>query len=102
MREKGIDLSGKKTKSVADMLQSGNAFEYVITVCDETSAERCPIFPGKTRKLHWGFPDPSALQGTPEEKLRRTRAIRDEIEREVAAWCALTCSMPEVSMKASQ
>jgi arsenate reductase len=100
MEEKGIDISGNKTKRVAEMLASGKAFEYVITVCDETSAERCPTFPGKTKRLHWGFPDPSALQGTPEEKLARTRAIRDEIERKVAAWCALTCAVPEVSLKA--
>jgi arsenate reductase len=97
MREKGIDLSGNKTKSVADMLQSGTAFDYVITVCDETSAERCPTFPGTTKRLHWGFPDPSALQGTHAERLGRTRAIRDDIERTVAAWCSLCCAGPEVS-----
>jgi arsenate reductase len=102
MKEKGIDISGNKTKSVAEMLASGQAFEYVITVCDETSAERCPTFPGKTTRLQWGFPDPSALQGTPEQKLAHTRTIRDEIERKVAAWCALTCSVPEVSLKASK
>ncbi len=101
MKEKGIDISGNKTKSVAEMLASGLAFEYVITVCDETSAERCPTFPGKTKRLHWGFPDPSALQGTPEQKLAHTRTIRDEIERKVAAWCVLTCSVPQVSQKAS-
>ncbi len=92
MKEKGIDISGSATKSVADMLKSGKEFEYVITVCDETSAERCPTFPGKTKRLHWGFPDPSALQGTPADKLARTRAIRDEIARKVADWCALTCA----------
>jgi arsenate reductase len=92
MREKGIDISGHMTKSVADMLASGTAFAYVITVCDETSAERCPTFPGRTTRLHWGFADPSALQGTPAEKLARTRTIRDEIAKKVAEWCAVSCS----------
>jgi arsenate reductase len=92
MREKGIDISGNRTKSVAEMIASGLPFAYVITVCDEASAERCPVFPGATRRLHWGFPDPSALQGGPEEKLARTREIRDEIERRIATWCASACA----------
>src|SRR5580693_2991673 len=62
MQETGIDISGNKTKTVSDMIQSGRTFACVITVCDETSAERCPIFPGAVQRLHWSFPDPSALQ----------------------------------------
>src|SRR5213592_2422426 len=55
MQEVEIDLSANKTKSVDSTLKSGRMFEYVVTVCDETSAERCPIFPGVTTRLHWGF-----------------------------------------------
>jgi arsenate reductase len=91
MRERGIDISRHGTRSVEQMRRSGVAYEYVITVCDETSAERCPVFPGRTKRLHWGFPDPSALVGTPDDKLAGTRVIRDQIERRVAAWCAEMC-----------
>jgi arsenate reductase (thioredoxin) len=91
MQEADIDISGNETKSVAGYIGSGEAFAYVITVCDETSAERCPIFPGKTRRLHWGFPDPSALQGSREETLARTREIRDAIRARVEAWCEEVC-----------
>ena len=92
MQEFGIDLSGNQTKSVSDMLKSGRTFDYVITVCDETSAERCPIFPGRTKRLHWSFPDPSRFPGAHEEKLARTRQVRDLIERKVEEWCANICS----------
>jgi arsenate reductase len=91
MRERGIDISKNATKSVDSYLKAGTQFEYVITVCDETSAERCPTFPGKTKRLHWGFPDPSALQGTSEAKLARTREIRDMIEKQVIGWCQKVC-----------
>jgi arsenate reductase (thioredoxin) len=91
MREIGIDISGNQTKSVNDYLKAGKLFAYVITVCDETSAERCPIFPGVTTRLHWGFPDPSAIQGTHEEKLARTREIRNSIKAKVEAWCQEVC-----------
>ena len=92
MKEIGIDISGNRTKSVSEMLKSGQSFAYVVTVCDETSAERCPIFPGATTRLHWGFPDPSALQGTQEEKLAKTREIRDQIRARVKEWCAEVCA----------
>ena len=91
MQEVGIDISRNQTKSVSDIIQSGKTFAYVITVCDETSAERCPIFPGVTSRLHWGFPDPSAIQGTPQEKLARTREIRDMIKARIEQWCAEMC-----------
>ena len=91
MQEIGIDISGNPTKAVFDMVKSGKMFAYVITVCDEASAERCPIFAGVTKRLHWSFPDPSAIQGTHEEKLAGTREIRDMIKAKVEAWCEEVC-----------
>ena len=91
MQEIGIDISGNPTKAVFDLFKSGKVFSCVITVCDETSAERCPIFPGVTRRLHWSFPDPSAIQGTHEEKLAGTREVRDSIKAKIEQWCAEVC-----------
>ena len=92
MAEAGIDISKKKTQSTFDVFKSGELFGYVITVCDETSAERCPIFPGPAQRLHWSFPDPSAVTGTEEEKLSQVRIIRDEIRSKVKEWCGQVCS----------
>jgi arsenate reductase len=86
MREVGIDISKNKTQSVFDVFKSGQLFCYVITVCDETSAEKCPIFPGVPKRLHWSFRDPAALTGSYQERLNGTRAIRDEIRARIEAW----------------
>ncbi|MGA2280800.1 MAG: arsenate reductase ArsC [Verrucomicrobiota bacterium] len=91
MREIGVDISGNQTKPVSDMIASGKLFACVITVCDEASAERCPVFPGVTERLHWGFPDPSGFQGTPAEKLAKTREVRDAIKAKIEQWCAEVC-----------
>ena len=87
MQQAGIDISGNATKSVADILQSGQQFDTVVTVCDEASAERCPTFPGGGQRLHWGFPDPSQFSGTWEEKLEQTRTVRDAIRAQIKGWC---------------
>jgi arsenate reductase (thioredoxin) len=91
MSEAGIDISSKQTKAVFDLFKSGKLYSYVVTVCDETSAERCPIFPGQARRLHWSFADPSTLQGSWEERLAQTRRIRDDIRARIVEWCAETC-----------
>jgi len=92
MKEIGIDISQNQTKAVSDFLKSTQSFAYVVTVCDEASAERCPVFPGITQRLHWSFPDPSSLPGTLEEKLAATRKIRDAIKVRIEDWCAETCA----------
>ena len=88
MKEDGINISGNRTKSVFDLVKRGETFDYVVTVCDETSAEKCPVFPGATKRLHWSFADPSSLTGTEAEQLQRTREIRDQIESRVKRWIA--------------
>ena len=91
MQEVGIDLSAKGTQDVFEVFKRGTLFAYVITVCDETSAEKCPIFPGVTKRLHWSFPDPSALTGTHPEKLAGVRKVRDAIRSKIEAWCEEVC-----------
>jgi arsenate reductase len=86
MKEIGIDISQKETKGILDFIKKGKLFHYVITVCDEASAARCPVFPGYAKMVHWSFKDPSSLAGPYEEKLRKTREIRDELRARIEVW----------------
>ena len=86
MKEIGIDLSRNVTKSVHEFIDRKEIFDYVVTVCDAASAERCPNFPGKAKRLHWGFEDPSSISGSDDEKSSRTSMIRDQIQSKVKQW----------------
>jgi len=88
LQEIGIDISKNKTQAVFDVFKSGDLFAYVITVCDETEAEKCPIFPGVTTRLHWSFPDPSKFTGSHPDKLEQTRQVRDKIDDQIRRFCA--------------
>jgi arsenate reductase len=87
MKEVGIDLSQKQTQSTFEIVKRGTLFGHVITVCDESSAEKCPIFPGITKRLHWSLPDPAAAIGTREEQRAIFRAVRDSIRAKVEEFC---------------
>ena len=86
LKEDGIDIVGKPTRSVYDLHKAGERFDYVIAVCDKEAAERCPIFPAEKERLHWPFPDPSKAAGTHDEKLAYVRPIRDEIKKKARAF----------------
>jgi arsenate reductase len=76
MHEIGIDISHHRSKSVDEF--SGQEFDYVITVCDNAN-EHCPVFPGKTQRIHWSFDDPAAAAGDEHSRLAVFRRVRDEI-----------------------
>lgn len=82
MAEAGVDITGQASKTLESL--QGVEFDVVVTVCGHAD-ENCPVFPGKTRKIHHGFDDPPKLAKdakTEEEALGHYRRVRDEIK----AW----------------
>lgn len=79
MRDVGIDMSGQRSKHLDEL--NGINFDLVVTVCSEAD-ESCPVFPGKTKKIHRGFDDPPGLSKKTAdigEKKEIYRRVRDEI-----------------------
>ena len=85
MDELGIDLRGHGSKTLERF--TTEPWDFVITVCDAAS-ERCPVFPGRTTRLHWSFEDPSAAAGSEEERLAVFRRVRDAIAARLRGWVA--------------
>ena len=81
LAEMGINAGGLRSKHVNELLDQ--QFDYVITVCDD-ARETCPAFPGKTARLHWSFPDPSAVRD-PDERRRAFREIARELRERISA-----------------
>lgn len=77
MRELGIDISDHTAKGI-ETFATEPSMDLVVTVCHEAQ-ETCPSFPNARRQVHWGFPDPSQVTGTQEERLAAFRHIRDLI-----------------------
>jgi len=81
LQEIGIDISGHRSKSVAETPAS--EVDTVITLCGE---EECPVFLGKADRLHWGLPDPAAGIGSETERIEAFRAVRDDLRRRILAF----------------
>lgn len=83
MRELGIDISGHRSKSLAEF--EGQEFDFVITVCDRAK-EECPVFSGGPERLHWPFEDPAAFTEAGEARLHSFRRLRDKIHARVMVF----------------
>lgn len=83
MKEIGIDISGHRSKSVDEF--TGREFDFVITVCDNAN-ENCPVFPGKTERIHWSFDDPAEAKGDDKRQLNVFRRVRDEIRERLQSF----------------
>lgn len=77
MAEIGLSLDGHSSKTLDDVPDPQN-FDYVVTVCD-SAAEACPVYPGRTTRLHYPFVDPSG------GSLDRWRAVRDQLAEQFTA-----------------
>jgi protein-tyrosine-phosphatase len=76
LKEMGIDAGTQRSKHVNEF--ANQAFNYVITLC-ESAREACPVFPGDPERIHWSFPDPGAVMGTEDERLRAFRQTAQEL-----------------------
>ncbi len=76
MGEIGIDISNHRSKSVSEL--TGHGFDCVMTVCGKAD-QNCPVFLGKSKRIHWGFDDPAQFTGNSDEILNEFRRIRDAI-----------------------
>ncbi|WP_310609093.1 arsenate reductase ArsC [Limnohabitans sp.] len=74
LKSAGIDTSYLSSKSW-DVFAKPDAphMDLVITVCDNAAGEVCPYWPGQPATAHWGYADPSAIEGSDEERLQAFR-----------------------------
>ena len=78
--EIGIDISTHRSKNVSEIPAA--EVDVVVTLCAE---EECPIFLGQAERLHWGLPDPAAVEGPEAERLDAFRRTRDELKSRIEA-----------------
>jgi arsenate reductase len=86
LEEAGISTAGLASKSVNDFL--GQRFDYVITVCDDARGA-CPVFPGVAESMHWGFPDPAAVDGSDAERLAAFRSVLTGLGQRIEGFLPL-------------
>jgi arsenate reductase len=80
MREKGIDISGQRSKEIDDKLLG--EMDIIVTLCGNAE-KSCPVTPPGIRRIHWPIKDPVGTIGTEEEIMKEFRRARDEIEERV-------------------
>lgn len=83
LAEQSIDISANKPRSVAEVYQNANTYDYVITVCSPEAEADCPVFPGPVQRLSWPFADPSKFTGTEEEIMQGVRSLCHKIKGKI-------------------
>ena len=80
--------------------------DFIITVCDNAAGEVCPFWPGQHLSAHWGFPDPSQVQGTDLEKRKAFNEVKNGLKKRLDILAALplekldSMSLREIHIKA--
>ena len=100
---KGVSTSGLRSKTWDEF--KGKPIDIVITVCDQSAAESCPLFPGKPIRGHWSLHDPAKYAGSESERLEEFQHIYDLIEYRIKALLRLPLdqmSPVEISSKLNE
>jgi len=83
MQEVGIDISKQKSKNISEI--PIDKIDLMVTLCGD-AAERCPVFPGKVKKIHWEIENPAKAQGSEEEIAKIFRKVRDNIKSYIISY----------------
>ena len=100
--ELGMDRNLLKSKSW-DVYAEPDApkMDFIITVCDNAAGEQCPYWPGQPVTAHWGFPDPSQVQGSDMEKRRAFNDVMNGLKKRLDILTALSLDkLDSMSLKA--
>lgn len=88
--EMGYPAEKLRSKSWDEFAAPGApAMDFIITVCDNAAGEVCPIWPGKPATAHWGFPDPSQVDGGDDAKRRAFRDVMAGLQKRIELLAAL-------------
>ena len=80
--ELGYDEGKLRSKSWDEYgLPNAPKMDFIVTVCDNAAGEVCPHWPGNPASAHWGFPDPSQIQGTDLEKRRAFNEVKNGLKK---------------------
>lgn len=63
--------------------------DFIITVCDNAAGEVCPVWPGNPATAHWGFPDPSQVEGSDEAKRQAFKDVMVGLRKRIELLAAL-------------
>ena len=69
--------------------------DLVITVCDNAAGEVCPYWPGQPATAHWGYADPSEVDGYDERKRQAFRQTLHLIRKRLEIFVNLPQSSLE-------
>ncbi|WP_029897551.1 arsenate reductase ArsC [Desulfohalovibrio reitneri] len=95
LEETGLPPPTVESATAFSLFSSGRIFDHIITLCDDTTGERCPIYPGHANYLHWPTPDPDAVQGNEDTRLTALRACRDQLAGRIRGWLREQNSLKE-------
>jgi protein-tyrosine-phosphatase len=96
LEEAGISTEGLSSKSWdVFALPDAPKMDLVITVCDQAAGEVCPYWPGQPATAHWGYPDPSAGDGSTEQKREAFRHTLHAMRRRIE----LFVNLPEEKLR---
>lgn len=87
LQSKNVPVFGLRSKTWDEF--KGKPIDIVITVCDQSAAEACPLFPGKPIRGHWSLPDPAKYAGSESERLAEFVHVYDLIEYRIKAFLRL-------------
>jgi protein-tyrosine-phosphatase len=89
-QELGYDPSKLRSKSWDEYaLPDAPKMDFIITVCDQAAGEVCPYWPGQPVSAHWGFPDPSQVHGTLQEKKRAFLTVMHGLKKRIDLLAAM-------------